>query len=126
MEETLFNHKLPKKETENPMGELASKIAESEAGVHISIPEKIEQVETAFEAIKYAVSGRNVKVTCELNTPYPSMGAVSVTGRGIRVIDPALFSKVAEMSANFEVYPKTDNTVQMNFTFHNLTRKAGN
>ena len=30
--------------------------------------------------------------------------------------------KAVELASNFEVYPKTDGTVQMDFTFHGLTR----
>lgn len=82
-------------------------------------------VEATYKVMKHIARGKKISVTHELNEPYSGMGFVSVTGEKIEIINPLLFSRVIELSSNFEVYSKTDGSIQMNFTFHNLVRKAG-
>lgn len=107
------------------MMEIANDISGDEAGTSVIIPERAKQIETAYKSLLLIAKGKNVDVTYEMNTPYTSMGSVSITGREIIITNPVLFAKVAEMASNFEIYPKTNGTVQMNFTFHNITRKVG-
>lgn len=104
---------------------IANDISSNEAGTSVIIPERVKQIETAYKSLLLIAKGKNVDVTCEMNAPYTSMGSVSVTGREIIITNPVLFAKVAEMASNFEIYPKTNGTVQMDFTFHNITRKVG-
>lgn len=107
------------------MMEIANDISGDEAGTSVIIPERARQIETAYKSLLLIAKGKNVDVTYEMNAPYTSMGSVSITGREIIITNPVLFAKVAEMASNFEIYPKTNGTVQMNFTFHNITRKVG-
>lgn len=106
--------------------EVVTEIANSEASTSVTIPERVKRVEVAYKALRLIAKGKDVDVTYELNAPYTSMGSVSIVGKEVIITNPALFAKVAEMASNFEVYPKTNGTVEMNFTFHNLTRKVGN
>lgn len=106
--------------------EVVTEIANSEASTSVTIPERVRRVEVAYKALRLIAKGKDVDVTYELNAPYTSMGSVSIVGKEVIITNPALFAKVAEMASNFEVYPKTNGTVEMNFTFHNLTRKVGN
>lgn len=105
--------------------EIANDVSKDEAGTSVIIPERVKQVETAYKALRLIAKGKNVDVTYELNEPYTSMGSVTVVGKEVIITNPVLLAKVASMASNFEVYPKTNGTVQMNFTFHNLTRKVG-
>lgn len=105
---------------------LARDIFNCESGISVIIPEEVKLVGTAYKALRRIVKGKDIAITYELNTPFASMGAVSIVGKEVIVANPVLFAKTAEMASNFEVYPKTNGTVQMNFTFHNLARKAGN
>lgn len=107
------------------MMEIANDISGDEAGTSVIIPERAKQIETAYKSLLLIAKGKNVDVTYEMNAPYTSMGSVSITGREIIITNPVLFAKVAEMASNFEIYPKINGTVQMNFTFHNITRKVG-
>lgn len=108
------------------MMRIASDVSKDESGTSVVIPERVKQIESAYKTMRLIAKGKNVDITYELNAPYTSMGSVSVTGKEVVITNPALFAKVAEMASNFEVYPKTNGTVQMDFTFHNLTRKVGN
>lgn len=105
--------------------EIANDVSKDEAGTSVIIPERVKQVETAYKTLRLIAKGKNVDVTYELNEPYTSMGSVTVIGKEVIITNPVLLAKVASMASNFEVYPKTNGTVQMNFTFHNLTRKVG-
>lgn len=83
---------------------------------------KLQQVLYTYKVLKYLTKGMtNIRVTYELHKPYKSMGSVSVIGSCISFRKPEWFMKAVELSNNFEVYPKTDGMVQMNFTFHGLT-----
>lgn len=83
---------------------------------------KIQQVLYVYKVMKYLTKGQSgVKISYELYKPFNSMGYVSVIGKKIVFRKPEWFMKAVELSNNFEVYPKTNGTVQMNFTFHGLT-----
>lgn len=85
-------------------------------------PFKIRQVLYVYRLAKQMTKGQpDVKVGCELYAPYNSMGSVGIVGKNIVFKKPDLFIKAVEQASNFEVYPKTDGTVQINFTFHGLT-----
>ena len=70
-------------------------------------------------------ANKSAKVSFELFSPYKSMGIVSVVGRNLEFKNSELFMRAIELASNFEVYPKTDGTVVMNFTFHGLMRTGG-
>lgn len=111
--------------SDEQMKELAKKISESESGISVAVPEKVKAVNDVFNALKRIIKGHDVNITCDLNEPYVSMGAVTVIGKEIFIGDPVVFSQAVKSASNFEVYPKTDGKIQMDFTFHGLTRKAG-
>lgn len=85
-------------------------------------PYKIQQVLYTYKVLKYLTKGTNAKVSYELHSPYKSMGSVTISGKNLIFRNAKWFMKAVELSANFEVYPKTDGTVEMNFTFHGLTK----
>lgn len=85
-------------------------------------PFRIRDVRLTYEVLKRITKGTGAKVTYELNQPYKSMGSVSVVGRNIMFNNVAWFLKAIELSSNLDIYPKTDGTVQMDFTFHGLTK----
>ena len=85
-------------------------------------PYKIQQVSYTYKVLKYLTKGTDAKVSYELHKPFKSMGSVTVTGKNLMFRKTEWFMKAVELSANFEVYPKTDGNVEMNFTFHGLTK----
>lgn len=94
-----------------------------ENDISIINPNKINQVLYTYKVLKYLFRGiKGVKVDYDLHEPYLSMGSVSVIGKNLLCKKPEWFMKAVEFSDNFEVYPKTDGTVQMDFTFHGLTK----
>lgn len=85
-------------------------------------PYRIQQVLYTYKVLKYLTKGTNAKVSYKLHSPYKSMGCVSVESSDVLFGQTAWFMKAVELASNFEVYPKTNGTIQMNFTFHGLTK----
>ncbi len=95
---------------------------------HISIinPIRVEEVRYVSKLIKKAVENNGAKVVYDIDIKAPlSIGYVSITGRNIRFSKPQYFEAAAKIASNVEIYPKTDGTVQVNFTFHNVTVEIG-
>lgn len=90
-------------------------------------PLKIRQVLYTYKVLKYLTRGeKNVQVTYELHEPYKHMGSVSIVGKHLKFSRPEWFIKAAELASNLDIFPKTDGTVQMDFTFHGLTMPMDN
>lgn len=83
--------------------------------------ENVKKLSNVFGIMKYLTRGTKSKVTYELHKPFKSMGSVTVTGKQILIRNPDLFLKAIKLSSNFDVYTKTNNTIEMDFTFHGLT-----
>ena len=86
---------------------------------------RICQILYSYLALRHITKGRNVKVKYELFEPSKNMGYISVTGRKIDYQNSRVFKTVTALATNFEAYPKTNGTVQLNFTFHKLRKKRG-
>lgn len=86
---------------------------------------RICQMMYSYLALRHITKGRNVKVKYELFEPSKNMGYISVTGRKIDYQNSKVFKTVTALATNFEAYPKTNGTVQLNFTFHKLRKKRG-
>lgn len=109
-------------ETLESLTDLIGEQAENEDGkTSIINPRKIQAVLYTYKILKYLTKGTKAKVTYVLNEPYKSMGCVSVIGKELTFSNPKWFMVAVKLSSNFNVYPKTDGTVQMDFTFHGLT-----
>jgi len=84
-------------------------------------PKKIRHLLSVHKFLKSAVRGSGVKVTYKLCEPYKNTGSITINGKNITFNKPEQLIKAINASANFEVYPKTNGTVEMNFTFYGLT-----
>lgn len=87
----------------------------------------ISHILLAYFAMKEALRfNKGVNVTYDIGGISPCMGVVSISGKTVLSKDTKLFKDVKDLATNFEVYLKTDGTIQMNFGFHGLKRKEGN
>lgn len=84
-------------------------------------PRKVQAVLYTYKVLKYLTKGTGAKVSYALNEPYKSMGSVSICGKDLTFSNPKWFMVAVKLASNFNVYPKTNGTVQMDFTFHGLT-----
>ncbi len=100
--------------------ELGAMIWAEEARMNAVNEVRVRQVELAEEILKRIVIGEDVKIEKSLFWPFPSMGGISVTGEMFEIDDMEAFSKVVSMASNMDICVKTDQTVEMDFTFHGL------
>lgn len=107
---------------DNLVTTIGDEAAADDSKTAIINPYRIQQVLYTYKVLKYLTKGTKAKVTYTLHDPYKSMGVVSVIGSDLLFRNTEWFMKAVELASNFEVYPKTDGTVQMDFTFHGLTR----
>ena len=73
-----------------------------------------ERILKAFGLVRKAVKGGRAVYEY---MPGNKIGSITLTGKEIRFSDAFAFLEAAGLANNFEVYPKTDGTVQMNLTF---------
>lgn len=102
---------------------LARSIEENEKDKVIVDENRLNDVMYSKSVLEQIVSGKKVKVTSKVHEPFNSVGSVSVVGEEVVVTDSEAFNKIAEVASNVEVYPKTNGTVVVTFTFHGLTKK---
>ncbi len=95
------------------------KIMEDEADVNI---DAVAKLLWSYKATAYTVKGKGVVITYKLFEPTKKMGVVSINGKSIEFVNTELFANIAKIASNFEVFPKTDGTTQINFTFHGLRK----
>lgn len=108
------------------MEEIAAMIAADESAATIENGDKVKMLETVGKAAKKFAKQQGLTIKKELHTPFQSVGAVSIEGKEIAIINPRAFVDATRVASNFEVYPKMDGTVHMDFTFHGLTKKGDN
>lgn len=90
--------------------------------ISIINPTEVKNVRSVCDMIKRAVQSDNVKVTSDvkINEPNFTRGYVSISGKNIRFLKPHYFEEAAKIASNVEIYPKTDGTIQINFTFNDV------
>lgn len=107
---------------DNTVVALSDAVSEDENRTSIANPYVLQKIANTYKLLKYALKGSKAKVTYALHQPYHSMGYISVVGKDVAFKNPKWFVKAVEMASNFEVYAKTNGDVEMNFTFHGLTK----
>lgn len=100
---------------------IKEQIDTSETKSSILDAQKLKMIAYTYKVLKYITKGTKAKVVYKLNKPFQSMGSVSVTGKDIMFKNPKWFVAAVKLASNFNVYPKTDGSVRMDFTFHQLT-----
>lgn len=102
---------------------VAEEVAAEDNKTLIINPHKIRRVLSAYKILEYLIKDiKGAKASYKLHEPYKSMGSVSIVSNNLIFRKPKWFLKAVELADNFEVYPKTEGTIQMNFTFHGLTK----
>ena len=82
-------------------------------------PLKIKVVLYTYKVMCYLTKEMSAKVSYELNKPYKSMGSVSVVGKDLVFDKTEWFVAAIKLASNFNVYPKANGTIQMDFTWVN-------
>lgn len=103
---------------------VANLIDMDECGTFVINLEAMQRMQYAYRIVeKLAGTIHGAKLSYEINTPYQSMGSISLTGKNLEFADSALFLAAVNLASNIDIYAMTDGTVAIDFTFHGLTRK---
>ena len=84
------------------------------------VKEKEQQVMDVYKLMKQIAKGSKIRVNYKMHKPFSFAGAVTITGRNIEFLNPKEFIKAVQLADNYEVYPRTDGLVQLNFGFSGL------
>lgn len=101
---------------------LTEMIQESESRTSLVVPARLQQFAAAHNILKHLTKGTGVRLTYEMHEPFASVGSITVVGKTPKFRRPDLFVKAARLASNVDIYPRTDGTIQIDFTFHGLTR----
>lgn len=102
---------------------LAEDVERDEERTSITNYNTLKTMQISYKALLGMLDKKNVKVTYTLHKPYTSMGYITITSRSeIKVNDPAIFAAISKLASNIEVYKRTDGIIQINLTYHGLTK----
>lgn len=90
--------------------------------VSVINPTRIKEMIYVYYILKYLTEGMDVNIVHKTHRPIKSMGSITVSGKNISFKNPGLFIRAVAFATNFEAYAKLDGTVEMVFTFHDLTK----
>ncbi len=79
-----------------------------------------EKILEAYERLKNAAKGAEAAYKAN---PADKIGCVTLIGKNITFNDSDAFIQAVNLADVFEVYPKTDGTIQMDFTFYNRNQE---
>lgn len=101
---------------------IGNRIAEQDSAPSVINHDKAKLVLGIYNTLK-RFCPKGAKITYKLNEPFRSMGSVSITGKNITFAKPELFASISKVASNVDIYPKTDGSIRVDFTFHGLTQQ---
>ena len=87
--------------------------------------EAVENYEFVKKTIEDIFGDSDVEIESHRHAMSPGSGCVSVTGNKIIVPETTMFSQAICASEIFEMYTKTDGSVEMDFCFNHLAERVG-
>lgn len=100
---------------------LGRMMREEEARPHILDPKKAGKEIYVLRLLRELFRGEEAEITFDIAEVAASMGTVSVKAYGLKCADTDALAEIIELTDNFSVYAKTDGSVQLDFTFYNVT-----
>ena len=101
---------------------LTEMIQEDENKVSLVVPKRLQQFAAAYNIMNHLTKVSGAKLTYEQHKPFVSVGVITIIGKNLQIRRPDLFVKAARLASNINIYPRTDGAVQIDFTFHGLTK----
>ena len=81
----------------------------------------IKKVAIVYETMRRLLAGTGARISYELHEPWSSSGVVTVIAKSLSFTNISAFGEAARSAANYEIYPRVDGRVQLNFAFDHLT-----
>ena len=82
--------------------------------------DRVADILCGYKVLQNIMQGEDIKISYSVFEPTDGMGCVSVEGKSVECKETSKLNAVIDLATNFEVYPKINGTIQMNFTFHGL------
>jgi len=92
-----------------------------ESKTQIINPEKIKAMALAYAILSNVYNGTDVKVENRNSNMLRSVGCISLTGKNVFVNNPEQFAEICKLASNVDIYPKSNGTMQVDFTFNGIT-----
>lgn len=83
----------------------------------------VSRIRSAAQELHKIICGARVR--CFIQKPCKSMAYISIVGKDILIKDPAAFAELAKGASNLEMYPRTDEKVQINLTYNGIAKIKG-
>lgn len=96
-------------------------IQEEEAGTHVVRPDRMHELILCGDVMKHLFEGIG-EVNVLPHDQLPSCGSIRIRANSpFTIEDTELFTKAASLSDNYEIYPRLDGTIMIEFAFYGLT-----
>ena len=109
------------KTEEDFINSIGKVIEKEEKLLSVPNPEQIAKIVYAYSILEHMSEVTDAKISYTLNKPFKGMGCITVTGKNLS-FKSANFIIASELASNVDIFPKTNGTVQIDFTFHELTK----
>lgn len=104
--------------------ELLLRETKKNPGVYSPDIKRQKQFYRSYEILSH-IMGDNIIVSYDIyGQPIKTSGAISITGKEIKILDTKKFAQVSRMASNMEVYPRTDGSIVMAFMFYGLSKRV--
>ncbi len=104
------------------ISELVNEIEEEDEQTSVIDFSMYKTMQVSLAKIKSMFKGTGASVSYKLHEPYRSVGYISIVGKNLSIENPKVFAAISGLASNVEIYPKTNGTVQINLTYHGLTK----
>lgn len=101
--------------------EIAEIVKKNERRPHIDNPEVIESVDQIYDVVKALFTGYS-KIEKVVHEPFHSMAYIELAGKKIECKNGLAFYELRKCVDNVEVYYRTNGTITITFTFHDVTK----
>lgn len=98
---------------------------EVHTGTFITNPEKVKVINAIYEILKKIISGDNLVIECNLHAPSIDDAVIYIEGSKIKIINTDIFAKINTIADSFEVFPKTNGNICLDFGFDNIATRIG-
>lgn len=82
--------------------------------------ENIKEMMSVYENLKDVVTGEDITFSIKHDNVFISSGDITIVGKSIIIKDTKVFAAIAGFADVYNMYPRTDGMVEMDFTFYNL------
>ena len=85
-------------------------------------PLRMKEMLHVHKILKESVVGSETYVTYEIDETFMTVACVTITGKIICFKNPDAFFEAVKLADNFEICPKTNGVIDINFSFYGTAK----